>query len=285
MRYRFLFALSLLPTLVAAQTADQEIVSAVDAPDPVAPGATLTYTVSLTNHGPDPAVNGGVNIFLPLELSHTSSIPPAGWNCTWSGNNGTCNSSSLTPGPYVLIVVTTVGGGVPDQVISASFSTAGITPDPVGGNNFRMVTTTVDSTPLELHADGFESGDLSGWDESQGARQHGDSIDASKAPIEGAHGRRHDAFLERPFEIFVAEESGKLYPGGLVSGGPRRHLRTPACRLPKAQVAPSTSAPVPVLPCASPAATSDRLYPALGRPWFVSSNEFSGFDDALYCQG
>ncbi|HEX7809515.1 MAG TPA: hypothetical protein VF608_12335, partial [Thermoanaerobaculia bacterium] len=56
----------LLPLSVFAQSADQEVVSVVDSPDPVTPGATLSYTVTIRNNGPDPAVNGGLNINLPL---------------------------------------------------------------------------------------------------------------------------------------------------------------------------------------------------------------------------
>jgi hypothetical protein len=36
-------------------------VSAVDSPDPIVPGNNITYTVTIRNNGPDPAVNGGLN--------------------------------------------------------------------------------------------------------------------------------------------------------------------------------------------------------------------------------
>lgn len=39
---RVVFVCLLLPLVAFAQTADQEVVSAVDSPDPVTPGAVLT---------------------------------------------------------------------------------------------------------------------------------------------------------------------------------------------------------------------------------------------------
>lgn len=62
---RAVFVCLLLPVVAFAQSADQEVVSVADKPDPITPGATLTYTITMTNHGPDPAVNGGFNVNLP----------------------------------------------------------------------------------------------------------------------------------------------------------------------------------------------------------------------------
>src|SRR5215210_8164279 len=91
---RALFVLLLLPMSAFAQSADQEVVSAVDAPDPVTPGSTLTYTVTARNNGPDAAVNGGININLPLAVTHTTDVTPAGWTCFWLGSNGSCITPS-----------------------------------------------------------------------------------------------------------------------------------------------------------------------------------------------
>jgi hypothetical protein len=63
--YRVLVVLSLVVSVsVLAPSADQEVVSAADAPDPVTPESTLTYPVTVRNNGPDPATNGGININL-----------------------------------------------------------------------------------------------------------------------------------------------------------------------------------------------------------------------------
>src|SRR5439155_26081575 len=64
---------------VAAGLADLSITKS-DSPDPVAPGGTLTYTVAVTNGGPDPASAVKVTDALP---SGTSFVSAGGsnWSC------------------------------------------------------------------------------------------------------------------------------------------------------------------------------------------------------------
>ena len=152
----------LLPLVAFAQTADQEVVSAGDAPDPVTPGAVLTYTVTLTNHGPDPATGGGLNINLPLAVTHQNSVAPAGFTCFYLGNNGTCNMPSLPVGTYVVTINVVVGSylaAFPDQDILAQFFPSGTTVDPNTGNNTKQVTTTVDSPQVDLSVTATDSPD------------------------------------------------------------------------------------------------------------------------------
>ena len=160
---RSLFALFLaFPLSLFAQSADQEVVSAVDSPDPVTPGSTLTYTVTLTNHGPDAAVNGGVNINLPGAVTHQSSVGPAGFSCNYLGSNGTCNTPSLAPGTYVLTINVTVNPSLaafPDQSISATFFPSGTTPDPNSANNSKTAMTLVDSPQVDLSLTATDSPD------------------------------------------------------------------------------------------------------------------------------
>lgn len=141
-----------LPIVAFAQSADQEVVSAIDSPDPVTPGGALTYTVTLTNHGPDPATGGGVNINLPLSVTHVSSSGP-GFTCNYLGHNGTCNMASLPVGTYVITINVTVNASLasfPDTNISANFFPSGTTIDPNNANNSKMATTAVDSPQVDL---------------------------------------------------------------------------------------------------------------------------------------
>jgi uncharacterized repeat protein (TIGR01451 family) len=161
---KLLFALALLalPTVVFAQSADQEVVSVVDAPDPIAPGATLTYTVTLTNHGPDPATGGGININLPLAVTHQNSVAPAGFTCFYLGSNGTCNMPSLAVGTYVITINVTVNASLaafPDQSIDATFFPSGTTIDPNTANNSKTASTLVDSPQVDLSLTATDSPD------------------------------------------------------------------------------------------------------------------------------
>ncbi len=153
----------LLPVVVFAQSADQEVVSVVDSPDPVAPGATLSYTVTIRNNGPDPATNGGLNINLPLAVTHTTDSVPAGWTCFWAGAAGTCNTPSFAAGTTEVLTINVMVGAYlanfPDQDILANFFPSGVTPDPNAGNNSKSATTTVDAPQIDLLVTASDSPD------------------------------------------------------------------------------------------------------------------------------
>jgi uncharacterized repeat protein (TIGR01451 family) len=144
----------LLPIAAFAQSADQEVVSVTDAPDPVAPGATLTYTITLRNNGPDPAVNGGINVNLPLAVTHQNTVTPAGFTCFFLGNNGSCTTPSFAAGSTVVftmnVLVSDSLAFFPDQSISANFFPSGTTTDPNSANNMKTASTTVDSPQIDL---------------------------------------------------------------------------------------------------------------------------------------
>jgi uncharacterized repeat protein (TIGR01451 family) len=143
-----------LAPMVFAQSADQEVVSVGDSPDPVLPGATLTYTVTLRNNGPNAATNGGLNINLAGALTHSTDSVPAGWTCFWAGNNGTCNTPSFTAGTTEILTINAVVGAhlanFPDQNIDSNFSPSGTTPDPNNANNSKAATTTVNAPQIDL---------------------------------------------------------------------------------------------------------------------------------------
>lgn len=138
---------------VYAQMADQEVVSVVDSPDPVVPGQDVTYTITLANHGPDPATNGGVNVNLDLPLSYVSHVVPPGWTCFIAGNNLTCNTPAFAVGTVQLTLVAKMGAHLinfPDGSTFANFFPSGVTPDPNNGNNFKTVTTSWNSPQMDL---------------------------------------------------------------------------------------------------------------------------------------
>jgi uncharacterized repeat protein (TIGR01451 family) len=150
---RSLFVCSLFTLSAFAQSADQEIVSAVDSPDPVVPGNNVTYTVTVKNNGPDPAVNGGLNIILSGAVTPVSATPPAGFSCTGLSQFMTCNTPSMAVGTYVFTVVVNVPSSLlnfADGSFSSSFSTAGTTSDPNNGNNSAAVTTNYDSPQINM---------------------------------------------------------------------------------------------------------------------------------------
>jgi uncharacterized repeat protein (TIGR01451 family) len=152
---RALFVCSLLVSVsMFGQSADQEIVSVTDSPDPVIPGNNITYTVTVRNNGPDPATNGGLNIGLSGALVPVSATPPAGWTCTAPSQFMSCTIPSFTAGTTAVItVVAQVPASLlnfPDGSVSSNFTTSGVTPDPNNGNNAGGATTNYDSPQIDL---------------------------------------------------------------------------------------------------------------------------------------
>ncbi|HYI09931.1 MAG TPA: hypothetical protein VEK57_12775, partial [Thermoanaerobaculia bacterium] len=154
---------ALFPQVLLAQSADQQILSATDSPDPVLPGGTITYTVQIRNNGPDAATNGGVNIALDLNQTYGTFTPPAGWNCVTLGAFATCNTPTFASGVTATITFTAIVGAhlanFPDTTVSANFTTSGVTPDPNNGNNAQGTTTAVDSPQVDLSVTATDSPD------------------------------------------------------------------------------------------------------------------------------
>jgi len=121
----------------------------VDTPDPASAGGNLTYGITVTNNGPDPAPNVVVNDALPPGVALISATPGQG---TCSGT--TCDLGTLAPGDSAAIaVVVEVGIQADPQITNIACATSSIT-DPNQANNCDDETTTVmpSVTPTALPA-------------------------------------------------------------------------------------------------------------------------------------
>jgi uncharacterized repeat protein (TIGR01451 family) len=108
-----------------------------DAPDPVAPRGTLTYTLVATNHGTNPAVGAGILDTLPADVTFVT----ASAGCTHSGVKVDCDLGTLAPGASatVTIRVTPKRTGV----ITNTATAGSLVPDPDPSNNTATTATTV----------------------------------------------------------------------------------------------------------------------------------------------
>ena len=128
--------------------ADLEVTK-TDSPDPVTAGSNLTYTITLTNHGPSDAQTVQVSDTLPAGTTFVSLSAPGGWSCTTpavgSGGTVTCSISTLSAGAApVFTLVVNVGAGVADNTVLSNSATAtSATTDPNPGNETGTATTTV----------------------------------------------------------------------------------------------------------------------------------------------
>jgi uncharacterized repeat protein (TIGR01451 family) len=118
-------------------------VNVSDAPDPVAVGANLTYTVTVTNTGPAAATAVILTNVLPAGATLVSSTPSTG-SCTNMGGMLVCNFGTL--GGLARATLTIVVQPTAIGMLTNRVSVTRAEPDAELPNNFASTVTTV-STP------------------------------------------------------------------------------------------------------------------------------------------
>ena len=135
------------------QTATTSVISGanlaiakVGTPDPVVGGANLTYTLTVSNAGPNASGDIVITDSLPPSVSFVSAAG-SGWTCNHSAGTVTCTR----PGPHAagaaIPAITLVGrvnaaGGTVTNSVSVAPATGG-TADPDTANNTATASTTV----------------------------------------------------------------------------------------------------------------------------------------------
>ncbi|UXI70514.1 endonuclease/exonuclease/phosphatase family protein [Tahibacter amnicola] len=124
-----------------------------DSPDPVTAGTNLTYTITLTNNGPDPATNAAWSETLPGGTTFVSLSSPGGWSCTTpavgAGGSVSCSQASFGVGNAVFTLVvsvdaTTAAGTMITNTATASTTTTDSTPANDSGTAVTTVATSAD---------------------------------------------------------------------------------------------------------------------------------------------
>jgi uncharacterized repeat protein (TIGR01451 family) len=133
-------------TILAPTVADLELMKTTTS-STAAPGANVTYSITLTNNGPDAAANVVVTDALQAELLFQSITEPAGFDCTTPavGTNGTitCTAVSMaanTTAVFTLVVKLAQNAAGPiDNTASATSDTA----DGNSGNDAASATQVI----------------------------------------------------------------------------------------------------------------------------------------------
>ncbi len=122
-----------------------------DTPDPVVAGASMTYTATLTNHGPSAASDAALSLPMAAGTGFVSAVatgatcttPAVGANgtlaCTWTGVTGIGAGNART----ATITVSVPASAAAGTVFSVTGTVSSPTSDSTPGNNQATTTTTV----------------------------------------------------------------------------------------------------------------------------------------------
>ncbi|HEX7833769.1 MAG TPA: DUF11 domain-containing protein, partial [Thermoanaerobaculia bacterium] len=157
-------------TAYVAADADMNI-TATDSPDPVVPDGDITYTVTVTNQGPDAAPNAKMTVVgNGGQTRFVSGTTPSGWSCSYPAA-GTlinvagyqCTHPSFASGASsVFTIVTDASDDLhpnSDHNITQAFSTQSDVADPDGTDNTVTVTTAYDVPNANLVVSNSDSPD------------------------------------------------------------------------------------------------------------------------------
>jgi RHS repeat-associated protein/uncharacterized repeat protein (TIGR01451 family) len=108
-------------------------------PNPVPAGGSLTYTITATNNGPDPATGVVITDTLPAAVTFVS----ASSGCTVSGTTVACGIGNLASGQQAARTITATAPASAGSVTNSATIAGNETPDPNPANNSATVTTTV----------------------------------------------------------------------------------------------------------------------------------------------
>jgi uncharacterized repeat protein (TIGR01451 family) len=142
-------------TVVMAPTGSDLGLSKTDGADPVFVGENITYTIQVTNNGPDNATGVTVTDNLPGSVTFVS----ASAGCNESSGTVTCTIGNLSASSNtsLQIVVTTTAAGS----ITNNASVDGNEVDQIPGNNSDSENTQVNDPTVCLLCDDFNDGVLS----------------------------------------------------------------------------------------------------------------------------
>jgi uncharacterized repeat protein (TIGR01451 family) len=129
-------------------------IAKTDSPDPVNVGSTLTYTIQVTDLGPNPATGVVVTDQLPKGVDFVSATPSAG-TCARKGQKVTCDLGGIGYGTVVYGVnpATVTLAVIPRRVgtIANTASVKADQKDPVAADNKATATTQVVGPAATCH--------------------------------------------------------------------------------------------------------------------------------------
>jgi uncharacterized repeat protein (TIGR01451 family) len=131
----------LVPASAHAATTDLGV-DVADSPDPVVEDAQLTYTVAVTNSGPDGSANAVVTDELSSHVDFVSASPTQG-NCAHNGKRVVCRLGELALDGAATASITVIPRKPGTITNTATVDVAAADTDPVAANDSETESTTV----------------------------------------------------------------------------------------------------------------------------------------------
>lgn len=119
-------------------------VSKTSSPNPVIVNQNLTYSIAVSNLGPDPVTDAEVVDTLPGDVTFVSANPEQG-SCNEAAGVVTCAIGAMDPGDSVVITLTVTPTAIGDAVNNVTVSSS--LNDPNTANNSDTETTAVEDEP------------------------------------------------------------------------------------------------------------------------------------------
>jgi uncharacterized repeat protein (TIGR01451 family) len=108
----------------------------------------ISYTITVTNNGPNAAINASLSDTIPAGTTFASVVAPGGWSCVTPAVNGTgtvtCTMGSMAVGSAVFTL--NVNGPAGAATVSNTATVSSSSTDGTPGNNTSTANTNVTTT-------------------------------------------------------------------------------------------------------------------------------------------
>lgn len=154
-------------TRTTAVTPADLSLTATDAPDPVAAGGSITYTVNVSNGGPGTAAAPTAHLAIPAGATYVG-FTGTGWTCTATAGIVNCTRGAVASGATPTLTITLTAPNAA-ATLTTVVSVDSTTPDSNTANNGATLTTTVNGPVVDAGADSaVDSGVDGGSDAGDG---------------------------------------------------------------------------------------------------------------------
>jgi uncharacterized repeat protein (TIGR01451 family) len=128
---------------IVASPADMAVVKT--GPATANAGTVISYTITVANNGPNPAINAALADTIPAGTTFASLVSPGGWSCTTPAVNGTgtvnCSIGSMAAGSAMFTL--NVNGPAAPATVSNTATVSSSSTDGTPGNNSSTANTNV----------------------------------------------------------------------------------------------------------------------------------------------